>query len=125
MLVESKPIDNIAHVRREFVDVAVEIRRELVRVVEQLLEIEPRKIVERAFRDLLQQTANDRFRLFLDRRIFFQHCRLRRREQAVKLAQNRQRQNDFAIFVPLVRPAQKIADAPDKIRELRMRLCRH
>lgn len=40
LLVEPKAFHNAAHVRRELVDVTVEIWRELVRIVEQLLEVE-------------------------------------------------------------------------------------
>ena len=84
MLVESKAIDDVAHIRRELVDVTVEIRPELVRIVEQLFEIELREIVERPLRDFLKQAANNSFRLLLDRRIFFKHRGLRRREQTIE-----------------------------------------
>ena len=46
LLVEGEPLHDVADVLREAVDVAVEIRRELVRVVEKLGEIELGEVVE-------------------------------------------------------------------------------
>ena len=59
-----------------------------------------------------------RLRLGLDLRVLRQHLRLGRREQAVEAAQHRQRQDDLAVFVPLVRTAEQVADAPDEVGEL-------
>ena len=40
MLIESEAIDNVAHVGRELIDVTVQVRPKLVRIVEQLFEVE-------------------------------------------------------------------------------------
>src|SRR5205823_12619257 len=84
-----------------------------------------RKIVVWTFRYLLKQTADDRFRLLLDRRILLQYCAFCRCEQAVKASKDRERQNYLAIFVPLVRAPEEIADAPNEASELGMRLSGH
>ncbi len=89
------------------------------------MKIELREIVEWSLRDFLEKAAENRLRLVLDRRIFLQHRGLRRRENAIEPPQDRKRQNDLPIFVPLVRSAKQIADTPDEIRELGMSLRRH
>ena len=50
LLVEREALHDLADVLREAVDVGVEVRRELVRVVEQLRQIQLRQVVERALR---------------------------------------------------------------------------
>ena len=59
LLVEGEPLHDGADVGREAVDVAVEVGRELVGVVEQLRQVELRQVVERPPGDLLQQAADD------------------------------------------------------------------
>ena len=46
MFVEPKAVDDVAYVRGELVDVAIEIRSELVRIIQQLFEVELRKIIK-------------------------------------------------------------------------------
>jgi hypothetical protein len=53
------------------------------------------------------------------------HLGLGGRQQAVEAPQNRQRQNDLAVLVALVRPAKQVADAPDEVGELRVGVDRH
>ena len=110
----------------KLVDVTVEIRRELIRIVKQFRRNRASTDCKRAGLVIFcKQTSNNSLRLLLDRRIFFEHRSLRQREKTIESAKHREWQNDFAIFVPLVRSAQQVADAPNKVRELRMRLSRH
>ena len=125
LLVEPEALHDAAYVRRELADVAVEIRGELIRIVEQLLEIKFREIVKRALRNFLEQASNDCLRFLLNGGILFENRRLGWREQTVKTPENGQRQDDLAIFVPFIRPTQKIADAPNEVCELGMRRGRH
>ncbi len=60
------------------------------------------------------------FALGLDGGVFLERGGLRRRENATEAAQDGERQDDLAVFVPLVGPAQEIADAPDEAGELGM-----
>ena len=50
LLIEREALHDLADVLREPVDVGVEVRRELVRVVEQLRQVQLREVVERAGR---------------------------------------------------------------------------
>ena len=67
-----------------------------------------------------KKAPDDVLGLGLDGPVFFEHLRLGRREQAIEPPQHRQRQNDLAILVPLVRSAEQVADAPDEVGELGM-----
>ena len=52
--------------------------------------------------------------------VLCEHRGLGRREEAIEAAQHGQRQDDLAVFVPLVRPPEQVADAPDEVGELRV-----
>ena len=125
LLIEREALHDLADVRREAVDVGVEVGRELIRVVEELGQVQPGQVVERPAGDPLQQAADDRLGLGLDLRVLREDLGLGRREQTVEAAQNRQRQNDLAVLVALVGPAQQVADAPDEVGELRMGISVH
>ncbi len=83
------------------------------------------KVVERDAGDLGKPVADDVLGLGLDGGVLFQHRGLRRREDAIESAQDRQRQDDLAIFVPFVRAAEQIADAPDEVGDLRVGFSGH
>ena len=53
--IEPEALDDLEDVLREVADVAIEVLRDLVRVVEQPLEVEPRRVVEGPARGLLEQ----------------------------------------------------------------------
>ena len=118
LLIEREPLHDLADVARKAVDVGVEVGRELVGVVEELGQVQPRQVVEGAAGDLLEQTADDRLGLDLDARVRGEDLGLGRRQQAVETAQHRQGQDDLAVLVALVGPAQQVADAPDEVGEL-------
>ena len=69
--------------------------------------------------------ADDVFRLGLDGGMFLQHGGLGRREDAIEPAQDGERQDDLAVFVPLVGAAEQIADAPDESGDLGVRFGGH
>ena len=69
--------------------------------------------------------ADDVFALGLDRGVFFQHLRFGWREDAIEAAQDGEREDDLAVFVPLVRAAEEIADAPDEAGDLRVSFSGH
>ena len=95
-----------ADVGREAVDVAVEIRCELIGVIEQSRQIELRKVVERVASDRAELVADDVLRFGLDGDVLLERRSLGRREDAIKAAQHCQRQDDFAILVPLIRATE-------------------
>ena len=64
--------------------------------------------------------TDDVLRFGFDGGVLLRHGGLGRRENAVEPAQHRQRQDDLAILIPLVRPPEQVADAPDEGRELGM-----
>jgi hypothetical protein len=51
-----------------------------------------------------------------------QHRGFGRRKNAIESAEDGARENDLPVFIPLVRPAQQIANAPDEAGDLGVRL---
>jgi len=115
LLVEGEPLHDGADIRREGVDVAIEVGRELVGIVEQLCQVELGQIVERAADDLLELVADDVLGLALDCAKLLQNLRLRRSQQAVEPPEYGQRQDHLPVLVPFVRAAKQIADVPDEV----------
>ena len=118
LLVEREPLHDLAHIRRECLDVGAQIGGDVVRRIQQPREIQLRQVVERAVSNPFENPANHAFRAASERRLFLENRRLRGRQQAIESAQHRQRQDDLAVLVPLIGAAEQVADAPDKIREL-------
>jgi len=108
LLVEREPLHDAAPVRRKPVDVAHEIGRELVWIVEQFSEVEFRQVVERAASHLLEQAAHHVVRLAFDLGVSLEHRRPGRREQTIETPQHGERQDYLAVFVALVRAAEQV-----------------
>ena len=122
---EIEPIENVAHVPGKAVDVTVEIRTDFVRRVEKSRHIELRQVVEGELGRILKKLLHNhrRFRFYIPVRL--KDLRFGRREEAIKASQNRERENHFTIFIPLVRTAQEIANAPDEVGKLTVGLGGH
>ncbi len=125
LLVEGELLHDVADVPREGVEVTVQVLRELVRVVEECGEVQFRQVVETMAGDLLEDAIDDGLRLPLDPRMLGEDPGLRRRQQAVKAPQDGQRENDLAVLVALVGPAQQVADPPDEGGDLGVGLRAH
>lgn len=100
LFAELEPLHNGADVGRKPVDVAVEIRREVVRIVEEAIEPaaffrfrhrELGQVVEGYFGDVGQPVPDDIFALRLDGGMLFQYLRFRRSKNAVEATQDRKR----------------------------------
>lgn len=74
---------------------------------------------------MLQLVPHHGVRLPLQLLSLVEHSLLRGREQAVESPEDGHRQNDLAVFVPLVRPAEQVADAPDEVGDLAVGQRRH
>lgn len=125
VLAEIEALHDLADVRREGIDVAVQIGGELVRVIQQPGEVELREVVELRAGNLAELGADDVFTLALERLVRIEHGLLGGRKNAVESPEHRQRQNDLAVLVPLVRTPEQVADAPDEISHLRVGFRRH
>ena len=69
--------------------------------------------------------TDDVFTLALDASVFLENRGLGRRKDTVEAAQDGERKDDLAVFVPLVGTTQKIADAPDEAGDLGVCFCWH
>ena len=114
VLTEAEAFHDLAHVLREADDVGVEVLRELVRVVEQPLEVQRRRVVERPSRGVLKELPSHVVALCAVLSVCVEHRLFRVGENAVEAAQHRQRQDDLAVLVTLVRTTQQVADPPDE-----------
>jgi hypothetical protein len=122
---EIKPLHDRADVGRKAVDIAVEIRRELIGVVQQARKVELGEVVERVVRNLRELVANDVLWLRLQRSMLFQHHRLGGSKNAIKSTQDREWQDDLAVLVALVWATEQVADAPNKAGDLGVCFGRH
>jgi hypothetical protein len=68
---------------------------------------------------------NDVLTLSLDRLVLFEDPGLGWRQDAIKPAQDSERQDDLAVLVALVRTAEEVTNAPDKVGELCMGFSGH
>ena len=119
---EVEAFEDVPHVGGEGVYVAREVLGELIGVVEQFFEREGRCVVERNARDLVQLGRHNHLgfaRQFFELGQNLVLCGL---QHGVEPAEHGQRQNDLAVLVALIRPSEKVADAPDEIRDIFMRL---
>jgi hypothetical protein len=117
LLVEREPLHDSSHIRREAADVAVQVGRELVGIVQQFSKIKPREVEERSSGYTFEQTADDRIGPALDLLVFLENPRLGRRKQAIEAPQHGQRQDHLAVLVPLIRAAELPLDAERRIGE--------
>ena len=113
---ELEPLEDVAHRRREGLDVGVEVVGDMVGVADQLRHIHRRGVVEalprRAQQERLRVQAFARPLLELR-----QNCGLGRRQHAVQPPQNRERQDNLAVVGLLVVAPEQIGDRPDKGRQ--------
>jgi hypothetical protein len=96
------------------------MNRELVRIVKKFGEIEFREAIEWPPRNFLKQATDYVLRFRLNRRMLFEDLFLGKRKQAIEAPEDGERQNDLAILVPFVWPAEQITDTPDEVGKLRM-----
>ena len=125
LLSKLEALDHFPHLGREVGQVAVQVRRQPLRVTEQLREVERRPVDHRALRDPAQVRPDSRVRPASDLLITDQHLLLRRGEHAVETPQHGQRQDDLPVLVALVRPPEQVADPPDEVDQLPVRLGTH
>ena len=123
--VEAVVLHDLEDVVRAVPDVAVQVLRDLVWVVQQLAEVEWRRVVERAPRCLLEQPSVHVRTVARVPLVGGEHRLLRPGEDAVKAAKHGDGEDDLAVLVALVRAAQQVADAPDEVRQLAVLLRVH
>ena len=121
VLVEPEALHDLEDVVREVPNVAAEVLRDVVRVVEQPREVEPRGVVERPPRGALELLATDVRAVAGVRSVGGEHRLLRLGEHAVEAPEHGEGEDDLAVLVALVGAAQQVADAPDEGRQLGMR----
>jgi hypothetical protein len=125
LLVEREPFHDVADVLGKAVDVSIQIGRKLIGIVEQLGEVHLREVVERTLSDLLKKAADDALGLRLDRGVFLQHLRLRRREEAVKAPQHCEGKDNFAVLVTFRHTYRSWLDAVGTALTVQQKLMRH
>lgn len=118
LLIELEALHDLPHVGGEGVHVGVKVGRELVGVVEQAREVEPREVVERPAGHLTEQAVDDGIRLVLHPIVFHQHGGVCRRQDGIEAAKDREGEDDLAVFVPFIGSAQEVADGPDEAGDL-------
>ena len=123
--IEREALHDLAHVGREVPDVGAEVLRDQVGVVQQPFKVEPGGVVERPPSGRLQQLAAHVLTLRAVFGIGRENVILRRGQHAIEAPQHGQRQDDLAVLVALVGPAQQVADGPDEVDKLGVRLGVH
>ena len=114
LLLKFEVLEDLARLRGEMLDVESQIRRDLVRVALQLLEVQLAGVVEL----LAGGPVQDRFDILdaacLERRGLLQDLLFGRLQHAVEPAKDGQRQDDLAVLRRLVRTAKQVRNRPDK-----------
>ena len=121
LLVEPEALHDLEDVVREVPDVAAEVLRDVVWVVEQPREVEPRGVVERPPGGALELLATDVRAVAGVRSVGGEHRLLRLGEHAVEAPEHGEGEDDLAVLVALVGPSEQVADAPDERRQLGVR----
>ena len=116
LLAEGATLHDLAHVGGEVADVGAEVLCQVVRVVEQPLEVEPGRVVERPARRLLKEALAHVLVPAGIPGVGVKHRLLRLLQHAVEAPQDGQGEDDLAVLVSLVRASQQVADAPDEVR---------
>ena len=120
LVLELEEVENVAHVAREALDVADEVRLDVVGIALEPLEVEG-GVVVKALAGGLVQPAVQGFALQLATlapRVFGQDPGFRRGEHAVEPPQHRHGQHDALVLRRAVRAAQQVGDLPDQGGEM-------
>ena len=116
-VVEVELLQHLAHVRAEPGDVVPQVRREVRRVGEELLEVVPRRVVEGEPRRLAK-LAPRILELALELGLGLQDLDLGRGQHAVEPAENGERQDDVLVLAALEGVAHEVGDAPEEADDL-------
>ena len=120
LVLELEEVEDVAHVGREALDVADEVRLDVVGVALELLEVEGGVIVKALTGGLVQPLVQG-FALDLATfapRVFGKDLGLRRGEHAVEAAEHRHGQHDALVLWGPIRAAQQIRDLPNQVGEI-------
>jgi len=112
-VVEVELLDHLAHVRAEALDVAPEVRGQVLVVVEELLEVEGRGVVEGVAGGLPEEGVGV-LQPVLVLPVGLQHLLLRRGQDLVDPPQHRERQDHVLVRAPLEAVADEVGDAPEE-----------
>ena len=104
--------DNVPDVFGKALQVRPEIRLDMIRIIKKPLKSILACVIERMPRRFTKKHVFHLKSLYLV--VFFEYCVLCVGKNAVKTADNRQRQNHFAIFVRLIHSGQLIGNRPDQ-----------
>ena len=120
LVIELEEVENFAHVAREAIDVAVEMRLDAVGVALELLEVEGGVVVKALAAGLVQPAVQGCAfdPATLAPRVFGQDPGLRRGEHAVETPQHGHGQHDALVLRGPVRAAQQVGDLPDQVRKM-------
>ena len=120
LVLELEEVEDIAHIPREALDVALEVFLDVVGVTLEFLEIEGGLVMKPLSGGLVQSPFQG-FALdpaTLAPRVFSQNHGFRRGEHAVEPAQHRHGKHDALVLRGPVRAAQQVGDLPDQVREV-------
>ena len=117
LLLEPEPGEHVADVVAEAVDVGQQVGLDVGAVAGQRGEGVGRGVVERVLRGLAQLDVQQVLGHPVTGALLLgQHGVLRRCQDAIQPAQDRHRQDDIALLLRLVRPAEQVGDGPDEVR---------
>ena len=122
-VVEVELLQHLAHVRAEAGDVVAQVRRQMRRVGEELVEVVAGGVVEREARDPAELRVEVLELLAPKLGLFRQHLLLRAGQHAVQAAQDGERQDDVLVLAALEGIADEVRDAPEEADDLAMVHC--
>ena len=115
--VEVEPLEDVAHGGRERLDVGAEVLADVVLVAHELLQVQRRRVVEK-LAGLPQEERLGVHAGLLALGQLGEHGGLGGFQHAIETAEDRERQDDLAVFGLLVVAAQEIGDGPDEGGEI-------
>ena len=119
-VVEVELLEHLAHVGAEAGDVVAEVRRQVRRVGEQLLEVVARRVVEGEARDLPELRIEVLEFLAAQFGLLPKHLLLRACQNAIEAPKNGERKNDVLVLAALEGVADEVGDAPEEADDLAM-----
>src|SRR6266850_2883893 len=124
-VVEIEPLQHLAHVRAEAGNIVSEIRREMRRVCEELLEVVPGRVVEGEPRDLPKLRVKVLELLASQLCLLTENLLLGIGQHAVQTPQDRERKDHVLVLAALEGVADQVRNTPKKADDLAMihRLC--